>query len=302
MAGLQTKVIFIGGFGRSGSTLIDIYLGCHESIFSLGELLQINRDSLKDELCSCKKNIGECDYWSKVISQWEAGRQLSQLDFEKYDAKFRLSLRNALYHFKSRFSKDPLIEKFFEDYRLLLNCISKEQQGSYVVDSSKNPFRLLLYKRLIPKKDIISLHIFRHGTRVLNSYKKPWKKDIEKGIEKDIPPRKTGKVMRKFFTHHIWTRLLSAGMKRRGLVYERLIVDKDYRDEMMSFIYERPFVSEVSVMNPGHLMAGNRLRLQNDIVFDGSLLSKGLKGKYVTRFDVIFSKTVNGLCRLLIGF
>ena len=58
--------------------------------------------------------------------------------------------------------------------------------------------------------------------------------------------------------------------------------------------------SEVTNMKPGHLIAGNRLRLQQDIVFQGNLLKKGLKGKYVTGKEVFISRTVNALTRLLI--
>ena len=294
------KVVYIGGYGRSGSTLLDIYIGNHDTFFSLGELMQITRDTIKDEYCSCLAKIGECEFWAPVMKAWEEQRQLSMKKFKAYDDTYRLSLRNGLFHFKAIFKKDKQLAQYHEDYRLLIKLIQEKSQANYLVDSSKNPFRLLLYKRILPKKNIVSIQIYRHCTRVLNSYRKPWKKDIEKGIEKDIAPRKTGKVLRKFVSHHFWTRWLSIGIRRKTVIYERIIVEDDYRDKMMSYIAGKSMKSEVTNMKPGHLIAGNRLRLQQDIVFQGNLLKKGLKGKYVTGKEVFISRTVNALTRLLI--
>lgn len=294
------KVIYIGGYGRSGSTLLDIYMGNHDTFFSLGELMQITRDTIKDEYCSCLAKIGECEFWASVMKEWEEQRQLSAEKFKAYDDTYRLSLRNGLYHFKAAFKKDKKLQQYHDDYRLLIRLIQEKSQAAYLIDSSKNPFRLLLYKRVLGRKKVVSIQIYRHCTRVLNSYRKPWKKDIEKGIEKDIAPRKTLKVLRKFVLHHFWARWLSWGMKRKTVIYEKVIVDQDYRDKMMSFIVGKSLKSDVVHMTPGHLIAGNRLRLKQDILFQGDLLKKGLKGKYVTSGEVLLSRFVNGLTRLLI--
>jgi len=66
------KVVYIAGAGHSGSTILDMSLGCHPSIIGLGEMINLlsakkeyfYKDAFNNILCSCGHNMYNCDFWS----------------------------------------------------------------------------------------------------------------------------------------------------------------------------------------------------------------------------------------------
>ena len=95
MAHTQTpvKVLKITGLGRSGSTVLDIVLGNHSQIESVGEVMNlfrtgwisqeslhgIDQKRLRRPLCTCGKRLDvlyvdapeeACPFWSRVRREW----------------------------------------------------------------------------------------------------------------------------------------------------------------------------------------------------------------------------------------
>lgn len=48
----MTEVFYIAGYGRSGSTVLDMLLGMHPAILGMGELTHVFEYWLGDETCS----------------------------------------------------------------------------------------------------------------------------------------------------------------------------------------------------------------------------------------------------------
>ena len=66
-AGRAVPVLFIAGFGRSGSTLLDRLLGSTPGVHSGGELAAIWTHGLVDDrLCSCGAPFSGCPFWRAV--------------------------------------------------------------------------------------------------------------------------------------------------------------------------------------------------------------------------------------------
>ena len=61
-------VIYIAGYGRSGSTILDMLLGMHPTIFGAGEVTSIFDQWLQNGICSCKRSCKECVFWAAIIS------------------------------------------------------------------------------------------------------------------------------------------------------------------------------------------------------------------------------------------
>lgn len=62
-----TTVLFIGGFGRSGSTLLERLLGEVDGVTCLGEVVHLwERGVSRNELCGCEAEFHECSFWSAV--------------------------------------------------------------------------------------------------------------------------------------------------------------------------------------------------------------------------------------------
>ena len=63
----STQVLYIGGMGRSGSTLLAYLLGQLQGYVVAGELKFIWQNGIRDnELCGCGAPFRECAFWQGV--------------------------------------------------------------------------------------------------------------------------------------------------------------------------------------------------------------------------------------------
>jgi hypothetical protein len=77
----QVKVLYIGGYGRSGSTLFQRMLGRVDGCVAVGELWYIwDRGMAENQLCGCGKPFRECEFWNAIIQRAFGG--MSQVDVE----------------------------------------------------------------------------------------------------------------------------------------------------------------------------------------------------------------------------
>ena len=64
------KLVYIAGYGRSGSTLLDVILGMHPEIECNGELSYLfNIADDYQERCDCGLELRECPKWKHVFRQ-----------------------------------------------------------------------------------------------------------------------------------------------------------------------------------------------------------------------------------------
>ncbi|MFD0594553.1 hypothetical protein ACFQZ4_20755 [Catellatospora coxensis] len=64
---MTTRVLFVGGLGRSGTTLIERVLGELPGVCALGEIVHLwQRDLRDDERCGCGERFSGCDFWQRV--------------------------------------------------------------------------------------------------------------------------------------------------------------------------------------------------------------------------------------------
>ena len=159
---MQKKVVCLMGTGHCGSTLLDLIIGSHSDVFSLGEFHAIYRTMQNLQGHSpriCVVCQGECEFWNKQAS-------LPVLNIY-YSRKTKL---NALAGKLARYVYNPY------------HFIFKWSQKPVVVDSSKNPwwFRSQ-FTPAYARKDIEQylIYVCRDGRAVVNSY---LRKYPEKGV------------------------------------------------------------------------------------------------------------------------
>jgi hypothetical protein len=71
MIGSTVKRVYILGLGHTGTTLLDMILGSHTHMFSLGEM-HVFDDWLRDNnICTCGKSITNCGFWSQVLQKYQ---------------------------------------------------------------------------------------------------------------------------------------------------------------------------------------------------------------------------------------
>lgn len=65
--GKGLPVLFIGGIGRSGSTVFELSLGTDPRVVALGEVLHLWQRCLLDgEPCGCGRRFDQCEFWRDV--------------------------------------------------------------------------------------------------------------------------------------------------------------------------------------------------------------------------------------------
>ncbi len=204
------KVLDITGLGRSGSTILDIVLGSHPHIESVGEVMElirtgwVSRESLRGidpkrlrrPICTCGKRLDvlyvdtpdeACPFWSRVRREWvERADPESIESYPKRRGNFertRLALLiqqylRLLYEKRGRSasfrSYARLTRAFFESVRAVSG-------KPIIVDSSKIWVRALAHS-LVPGIDLYVVHLVRDGREVITSRRKTFKKDLQAGI------------------------------------------------------------------------------------------------------------------------
>lgn len=158
---MKSKVIFILGIGRSGSTMLDLILGSHSQGFSLGEISKLPEMYRRnpDPASFCPTGT----FWADHFSAEDAKQLVRGLSGHRLHRYIPLRLERAL---RELIKQDAVLNP----YTLLAQRIQK----SMLIDSSKYPDWVA--RRLDAREfrqnhlDAYVIHIVRDGRAVLNSY------------------------------------------------------------------------------------------------------------------------------------
>ncbi len=166
----KIKVIYIAGYGHSGSTLLNLILGTSKKVFSLGEALNLKASLEKDKksgkirTCTCGRIFTECPFWSKV---------LKRLDLKKFFNLYASKKEAAITIFNIFFYRNgtnPYNDKHY--YNLLFEGARNiKKKTMYLVDSSKD-VRRLYYLLHTGNLDLKIIFLVRDGRGVINSLNK----------------------------------------------------------------------------------------------------------------------------------
>lgn len=64
------KVLYITGWGRSGTTLMDNIVGSHEGVFTAGEITRIwQLGFVEGRRCGCGEPLRDCPFWTAVLQR-----------------------------------------------------------------------------------------------------------------------------------------------------------------------------------------------------------------------------------------
>ena len=157
----KIKVLYIAGFGRSGSTILDNLLGQVDGFFSAGELCYMwDQDLAENGLCGCGHPLKECEVWGKVLADdGVAGidaREMARL--ERGGVRTR-HLPLALLP-RGRKVLASRLAGYAANLGEVYRAIQRTTGARVIVDSSKNP----LYGRVlgtIPSIDLYVVHLVR---------------------------------------------------------------------------------------------------------------------------------------------
>jgi hypothetical protein len=266
----SVPVLFIGGLGRSGSTLVDRLLGQIPGYCSVGEIYFLWGDGLqRGRPCSCGQPLTRCPFWAEV-------GQLAYGGWSHIDAARALSLQRSL----DRTLKIPLLlaprlsSRFcrqLEEYTRLLTplyaAIRDVSGARVVVDSSKFPSTAYLLRRT-PGVDLHLAQLVRDPRGVVYSWsKRPTPSQaVERWTPGTWPPRLAAR--RWLTVNAVFEGLGHLGPPHLLLRYEDLIADPAVQLTRVAGLVDGTspdldFVHGDKVdLHPSHLFAGNPMRAQ----------------------------------------
>lgn len=190
---MTVDTLFIFSAGRSGSTLLDLMIGAHPQVASLGEITYLPRSMKRNATCSCGAPVCECGFWNTLADRIREriGPDLRKspydldlgfmyathhVDLEKQTRTYVLGwkLLHALFMLRARTGMaflDPLLGKLYrtiDNNFALFGLVKEEANATVVVDSSKAYVKGLAMYRRRPGQ-VRAILLSRDGRGVLYS-------------------------------------------------------------------------------------------------------------------------------------
>jgi len=183
--GPPERVLYVGGWGRSGSTLLDLMLGQVPGFFAAGELRQIWRKGVaENRRCGCGVAFHHCPFWTKVGHEAFGGWDSLDLE-EALDLRTRLDRPAALPLLVRSASGGHEVVRYVELLGRLTNAIRSVSGARVIVDSSKTAAHALLLRR-IPGSEVRLVHLVRDSRGVVFS----WHRGHDRRVASGRTPRR----------------------------------------------------------------------------------------------------------------
>ena len=172
----RLKVVYIGGFGRSGSTLLSRLLGEAPGVVPAGELFELwKRGYIENQLCGCGEPFLSCEFWRKV-SEEAFQMPAEDVPAQELEAeRLRVHGRPAIPRLWVRTFRTAAYEVLLEDYLGVLErvyaSVASVAGAHTVVDSSKVPQYAWLLSRA-PTIDLHVVHLVRDSRGTAYSWRR----------------------------------------------------------------------------------------------------------------------------------
>lgn len=183
------RVLYIGGEGRSGSTILDYQLGDLLDGFSGGEIRFLWERSLRQNRpCSCGVPFRDCSFWQavgreafggwervdieEVVRLWQGVNRLRFIPKALLSPKGSLLRKGVGIGNTSSEYFAPQQKgwaRFIEILNRLYRAIAVVSGAKAIIDSSKD-FRYACLLRLVPSLDIYIVHLVRDARGVAYSW------------------------------------------------------------------------------------------------------------------------------------
>lgn len=264
------QLIYIAGYGRSGSTIMDILLDQEHNIVGVGELNNLFTSGwTNNEYCACGEKALECPFWNKIKIKWENEAEISLEEYLILQKKF-IGFNSIPRLLVNKYFPAQEFKLFAKNTQKLYQIISEISGCAIIVDSSKLPTRLLALKA--SKIEFNILHIVKDGRKIKESLKRTLKKDLSGGVQNDIRPRSAFHTATRWFLFNFLIELFKGKSKYTLIKYEDLVgedgadcIDKISAAFNIDLDTVKEAVYSQKVLKKGHTIAGSRLRMKPEI-------------------------------------
>jgi hypothetical protein len=171
------KVLYIVGWGRSGSTILDNLLGQLDGFLSTGELRNLWQEGLTEgRKCGCGAPVRTCPVWSRVLAEslgrmegWDT-EAAQAIVWEKRALRTRHTACVALAT-KGWGRPSEELRAYSDLMGRVYSTIGTTTDARVIVDSSKVPSHAFLLESL-PEVEAYFVHLVRDPRAAAFSWKK----------------------------------------------------------------------------------------------------------------------------------
>jgi hypothetical protein len=275
------RVLFIGGLGRSGSTLLDRALGQLDGVWSVGELVHVWQRGLEENnLCGCGRRFRDCVFWRLVgevaFGGWDTldvGEVLALKRAVDRNRFVPLMVLPALWPpYRARLRRYlELLERLYGAVRQVAGATPEGRStGPLLVDASKHASHAFLLRRL-PGVELRLVHLVRDSRGVAFSWTKLMRRrevvDGDALMATDTPLRMSARYLAYNSLFHLLDRL---GVATLLLRYESLVHQPARQLRRVLAHAGRPaadgelgFVGDGWIeLGTSHALAGNPMRFE----------------------------------------
>jgi SAM-dependent methyltransferase len=271
----RVRIVFIGGYARTGSTLLDRLLGQIEGFASFGELRHIwDRSFLGGQLCGCGRGFRDCPFWRDVAGEAFGGidaagaRSVSRA--KRSTDSFWNIPRIAAGGWPSAYRRR--LDSYRDAVRTLYVAIRDVSGARFLVDSTKDPQHAYLLHS-IPGFDVRMIHLIRDSRPVAFSWSRIRPRPEVVWERRDMP---RFPVIRTAMAWNL-ANVAAEATSRAGFPYVRVRYEdlvRAPREELRRILEtldlgaaDLDFLEDgKATLEPAHTVAGNPLRFETGVL------------------------------------
>ena len=268
------KILYLMGAGHVGSTVIDVVIGAHPRIESLGEAWKLPgawADPASERVCACGEAILACAFWREARAVW--AEQVGDDDVARYVAsmgRFEGSRSAWPRLLASRLRPTAELLEYQRRNRALYEAVQRVSGKPMVVESSLSPRRAFVLATT-PGIELYLVHLVRDGRGVIWSHQNPAKRAVRKSF-RPAPAWQTTRywVSANLQSAYVYSRLPPE--RRLRLRYEDFATDPDAALVRLGHFVGEDLsgllTPERAIRQPApvrHTPGGNRVRLMKEV-------------------------------------
>jgi hypothetical protein len=265
--GRRVRVAFIGGQGRSGSTVLENLLERLPGVVSVGEIRFLFSRALGDnELCGCGQPFDECTYWRDVLDRaFPDGFDRERIQRAVRSLNSVVRTPQVMYPRLMTPALRADAAAYGDAFVAVFRAVQQINDAAVIVDSSKYPLHaLFLHTR--PEIDLSAIHLVRDPRAVAYSWTR---RKVRTEVHWEKREFKRHAVVR---TAVVWDvlnfltrRLKSRSDAYRLLRYEDFVANPlEHVQQLAAFVLRRPVPIDDSIFGvqsrTPHTISGNPSR------------------------------------------
>lgn len=266
----DVDVVFVGGWGRSGSTLLTRMLAELPGVVAVGEARDVFlRGIIEDRVCGCGDRFSACDFWQSVGDEAYGGWNKLSID----RIKTLRTLTDKPWHVpalvRPGLSKatDEAVAEYADLLAPMYQAVKKVSGARYIVDASK----IASFGAILQRTEGVSprfIHLVRDPRGTLNS----WMKQVHMTDDLDrtryMPRYNTLSGAARYVGYNAQMHTVGAKSPYLLMNYEDLVVQPEAKmREALSFL-GMPSDTDLShflgadgvKLSANHTIAGNPMR------------------------------------------